>query len=193
MIDVFQLQLQFPQPFLKVVNVLLNFHSLIFHKQLEESRIKLSKKIQAIEKLENELDELKTIKRREIAEKIKQALAFGDISENSEYDQAKNEQAQLEERIAKLEMILRNAKLIDDEDITTDVVSVGSKVMVKDLEYDEEMEYIIVGSAEADPYEGKISNESPVGSALLGKKQEEIVEVHVPDGIIKYQILSITR
>ena len=90
-------------------------------------------------------------------------------------------------------MILRNARLIDHEDISTDVVSIGSKVMVKDLEYDEEMEYTIVGSAEADPYEGKISNESPVGSALLGKKQEEIVEVRVPDGIIKYQILSITR
>ncbi len=99
----------------------------------------------------------------------------------------------MEERIAKLEMILRNAKLIDDEDISTDVVSIGSKVVVKDLEYDEEMEYTIVGSAEANPYEGKISNVSPVGRALLGKKKEEIVEVHVPDGLIKYQILSITR
>lgn len=149
--------------------------------------------VEGLNKLENELDELKTVKRREVAERIKQALAFGDISENSEYDQAKNEQAQLEDRIAKLEMILRNARLIDDEDITTDVVSIGSKVVVKDLEYDEEMAYTIVGSAEADPYEGKISNESPVGSALLGKKQEEIVEVHVPDGLIKYQILNITR
>lgn len=149
--------------------------------------------VEGLNKLENELDELKTVKRREVAERIKQALAFGDISENSEYDQAKNEQAQLEDRIAKLEMILRNARLIDDEDITTDVVSIGSKVVVKDLEYDEEMAYTIVGSAEADPYEGKISNESPVGSALLGKKQEEIVEVHVPDGVIKYQILNITR
>ena len=146
-----------------------------------------------LRRLENELDELKSVKRKEVAERIKQALAFGDISENSEYDQAKNEQAQLEERIAKLEMILRNAKLIDDEDISTDIVSIGSKVIVKDLEYDEEMEYTIVGSAEADPYEGKISNESPVGSALLGKEKEEIVEVQVPDGIIKYQILSITR
>ena len=148
---------------------------------------------EGLNKLENELDELKTVRRKEIAERIKQALAFGDISENSEYDEAKNEQAQLEEKIAKLEMILRNARLIDREEISTDVVSIGSKVMVKDLEYDEEMEYTIVGSAEADPYEGKISNESPVGSALLGKKQEEIVEVRVPDGLIKYQILSITR
>lgn len=149
--------------------------------------------LEGLRKLESELDELKTIKRKEVAEKIKQALAFGDISENSEYDQAKNEQAQLEERIAKLEAILRNARLIDEDEISTDVVSIGSKVIVKDLEYDEEMEYTIVGSAEADPYEGKISNESPVGSALLGKKKKEIVEVHVPDGLIKYQILSITR
>ena len=148
--------------------------------------------LEGLKKLENELDELKTVKRREIADRIKQALAFGDISENSEYDQAKNEQGQLEERIAKLEMILRNAKLIDDEDISTDMVSIGSKVVVKDLEYDEDMEYTIVGS-EADPYEGKISNESPVGRALLGKKKEDVVEVHVPDGLIKYQILSITR
>ncbi|NMB27824.1 MAG: transcription elongation factor GreA [Tissierellia bacterium] len=149
--------------------------------------------LEGLRKLESELDELKTIKRKEVAEKIKQALAFGDISENSEYDQAKNEQAQLEERIAKLEAILRNARLIDEDEISTDVVSIGSKVIVKDLEYDEEMEYTIVGSAEADPYEGKISNESPVGSALLGKTKKEIVEVHVPDGLIKYQILSITR
>ncbi|NLW23453.1 MAG: transcription elongation factor GreA [Tissierellia bacterium] len=148
---------------------------------------------EGLKKLENELDELKSVKRRDIAEKIKQSLAFGDISENSEYDQAKNEQAQLEERIAKLEMILRNAKLIDDEEISTDVVSIGSKVLVKDLEYDEEMEYTIVGSAEADPYEGKISNESPVGKALLGRKKGEVVEVHVPDGIIKYEILNIDR
>ena len=90
-------------------------------------------------------------------------------------------------------MILRNAKLIDDEEISTDVVSIGSKVLVKDLEYDEEMEYTIVGSAEADPYEGKISNESPVGKALLGRKKGEVVEVHVPDGIIKYEILNIDR
>jgi len=146
-----------------------------------------------LKKLEDELDELKTVRRKEIAEKIKQALSFGDISENSEYDQAKNDQAQLEERIAKLETMLRNAKIIDEDDITTDVVGIGSKVLVKDLEYDEEMEFIIVGSAEADPYNGKISNESPVGSALLGHKSEDVVEVVVPDGKIEYQILTITR
>ena len=135
-----------------------------------------------LEKLENELDELKSVRRKEVAERIKQALAFGDISENSEYDQAKNEQAQVEERIVKLENILRNAKLIDEDEITTDIVSIGSKVVVLDIEY-----------SEADPYNGLISNESPVGGALLGKKSGDIVDVQVPDGIIKYEILSITR
>ncbi|MBC8591254.1 transcription elongation factor GreA [Wansuia hejianensis] len=148
---------------------------------------------EGLEKLEEELDELKSVKRKEVAERIKVALSFGDISENSEYDQAKNEQAQLEERIAKLEMMLRNAKIIDEDEITTHVVSIGSKVLVMDLEYDEEMEYVIVGSAEADPFEGKISNESPLGSALIGCKQGDIVEVQVPDGAIKYEILDITR
>lgn len=146
-----------------------------------------------LKRLENELEELKTVKRKEIAEKIKQALSFGDISENSEYDEVKNEQAQLEDRINKLESMLRNAKIIDKEEITTDKVSIGSRVLVKDLEFDEEMEYTIVGSAEADPYNGKISNESPVGKALLGRKSGDIVDVIVPDGVIKYQIISITR
>lgn len=148
---------------------------------------------EGLEKIENELDELKTVKRREVAERIKQALAFGDISENSEYDEAKNEQAQLEERIIKLESTLRNAVVIDDEDISVESVSVGSKVTLKDIEFDEEVEYTIVGSAEADPYEGKISNESPVGSALIGGKAGEVVDVQVPDGVIKYEIISINR
>lgn len=142
-------------------------------------------------KLEDELDMLKSVKRREVADRIKQALDFGDISENSEYDQAKNEQAQLEERIAKIENTLANARLIDEKEINTDTISVGSKVLVKDVEYDEEMEYTIVGSAEADPHEGKISNESPLGNALLGMKQGETVQVKVPDGHIEYQILNI--
>lgn len=146
-----------------------------------------------LNKLEEELDDAKAVKRKEIAARIKVALSFGDISENSEYDQAKNEQAQLEERIAKLEGMLRNAKVIDEDEITTDIVSVGSKVAVKDLEYDEEMEYVIVGSAEADPFEGKISNESPLGSSLLGREKGEVVRVPVPDGIIEYEILDITR
>lgn len=148
---------------------------------------------EGLKKLEFELDDLKTVKRKEIAGRIKVALDFGDISENSEYDQAKNEQAQLEDRIAKLENMLRNARLIDEDDITTDVVGIGSKVKVKDLEYEEEMEFTIVGSAEADPYNGRISNESPVGSALLGYKSGDKVAVLVPDGTIEYEILDISR
>ncbi|SHJ89414.1 transcription elongation factor GreA [Paramaledivibacter caminithermalis] len=146
---------------------------------------------QGLKKVEDELDELKTVKRKEVAEKIKQALAFGDISENSEYDEAKNEQAQVEERIAKLEMILRKARVVDESEISKDVVSIGSTVKVVDLEFDEEVEYTIVGSAEADPYELKISNESPVGKALIGGKVGEIVEVQIPDGVTKYKILEI--
>ncbi len=148
---------------------------------------------EGLKKVELELEESKIVKRKEVAERIKQALAFGDISENSEYDQAKNEQAKLEERIAKLEAILRNAKLIDEDDITTDVVGVGSKVAVLDVEYEEEMEYTIVGSAEANPYEGKISNESPVGKALLGSKAGDVIDVLVPDGVLKYKVIRITR
>lgn len=144
-------------------------------------------------KIEEELNDLKSVRRKEVAERIKVALSFGDISENSEYDQAKNEQAQLEERIAKLENMLRNAKIIDEDEITTDKVSIGSKVLVKDLEFDEEMEYVLVGSAEADPYEGRISNESPLGSALIGHAIGDIVEVSVPDGVIQYEILKIAR
>lgn len=146
---------------------------------------------EGLAKLEKELDESKAVKRKEIAGRIKVALDFGDISENSEYDQAKLEQAQLEERIAKLEMMLRNPVIIDESEISTDIVGLGSKVLVKDLEYDEEMEFIIVGSAETNPHEGRISNESPVGSALLGKASGDIVDVIVPDGIIKYEILTI--
>ena len=146
-----------------------------------------------LESVEKELDELKAVKRKEVAEKIKTALDFGDISENSEYDQAKDEQAQLEVRILKLENMIRNAVIIDENEISTDKVGLGSKVTVKDLEFDEEMEFIIVGSAETDPYEGRISNESPVGSALLGNKPGDIVEVQVPAGVLKYEILTITR
>lgn len=148
---------------------------------------------EGLKKLESELDELKTVRRKEIAEKIKQALAFGDISENAEYDQAKNEQGQLEEKISKLEDMLRNAKIIDENEITTDKVSVGSKVKVLDIEYDEETEYTIVGSAEANPYSGRISNESPVGRALLGGKINDVVDVQVPDGIVRFKILDIMR
>ncbi len=141
---------------------------------------------EGLQKLEQELENLKTVKRREVAERIKQALSFGDISENSEYDEAKNEQAYIEGRIFQLENMLKNAKVIDEDDIKTDVVGIGSKVTVLDMEFDEEVEYYIVGSTEADPAQFKISNESPVGKALIGQKVGGVVEVSVPDGIIKF-------
>lgn len=149
--------------------------------------------IEGLSKLEEELDYLKSKRRAEVAQRIKQALAFGDISENSEYDEAKNEQAFVEGRIAQLENILKTAKVIDDEDIQTDIVSVGCKVTLKDVELGDEVEYTIVGSAEADPMNLKISNESPVGRALIGKTAGSIVDILVPDGVIKYQILNIKK
>jgi len=148
---------------------------------------------EGLKKLEEELDYLKSIKRREVAEKIKQALAFGDISENSEYDEAKNEQANLEMRIAHVEAMLKNAKVIDEDDIKTDIVSVGSKIKLLDMEFNEEVEYYLVGSTEADPSRMKISNESPLGVALIGKKVGEIAEVAAPAGIMKYQVLQINK
>ncbi|SHH48041.1 transcription elongation factor GreA [Tepidibacter thalassicus] len=144
-------------------------------------------------KIEDELEFLKTVRRKEVAERIKVAISFGDISENSEYDEAKNEQAQLEERILKLENMLRKAVIIDESKVDLSVVTIGSIVKVKDMDFDEEVEYTIVGSAEADPYEFKISNESPVGKALLGRKVGDVVEVEVPDGIAKFEILEIRR
>lgn len=145
---------------------------------------------EGLEELKNELDYLKVTKRKEVSEKIKVALAFGDISENAEYDEAKNEQANVETRIAKLEQMVKNAKVIKAGK-QKGVVSIGSKVTIKDLEFDETMEYIIVGSAEADPFKGKISNVSPLGKALLGKKIGEIIEVASPaGGMIKYEILT---
>ncbi|MGI6189891.1 MAG: transcription elongation factor GreA [Clostridiales bacterium] len=148
---------------------------------------------EGVAKLEEELEYLKTVRRREIAERIKQSVAFGDLSENSEYDEAKNEQAFIEGRIVTLENLLRNAKIIDDEDITTDVVSVGVKVKLQDVETNDIMEYTIVGSTEADPANNKISNKSPVGRALLGKTVGTTVDVYVPDGIIKFKILEINK
>lgn len=148
--------------------------------------------LEGLAKLEEELNTLKN-KRTDVAERIKQALAFGDISENAEYDEAKKEQAFVEGRIIQIENILRTAKVIDDEDIQTDMVSVGSKVLLKDIEFGDEVEYTIVGSAEADPMNLKISNESPVGKALVGKSAGDTVEISVPDGIIKYEILQINK
>ena len=146
---------------------------------------------EGIKKLEEELEYLKTVRRKEITEKIKVALGYGDLSENSEYDEAKNDQAFNEGRIIQLENMLKNAVVVDESEIPTDKVSVGSIVKVMDYEFDEEVEYAIVGSAEADPMNFKISNESPVGSALLGKKVGDVVEVTVPSGVSKFEILEI--
>ena len=152
---------------------------------------------EGFKKIEDELELLKTVRRKEVAERIKVAISFGDISENSEYDEAKNEQAQLEERILKLENILRLAVIIDESSIDTNLVTVGSvvKIEFKDALTDEveEDEYTIVGSAEADPSESKISNESPIGKALLGKVVGDEIDVQVPDGISKIKILEIRR
>jgi len=145
------------------------------------------------EKIVAEHEELVTVRRKEIAERIKEAISYGDISENSEYDSAKNEQAELEERISKLENMMRIAKIIDESSISNDRVSVGLKVKVLELETNEIMEFSIVGSTEADPFEGKISNESLVGAALIGKTVNEVAEVQVPDGVAHYKIIEISK
>jgi len=137
---------------------------------------------EGLEKLKEEIDHLTTVKRREVAERIKEAREFGDISENAEYDDAKNEQALLEQRIAQLEERLRRATVIDEKDLDTSVVQVGSIVHVKDQKTGDSQKFQLVGSAEADPLEHKLSNESPIGKALVGRKRNEIVTVEVPRG-----------
>lgn len=148
---------------------------------------------EGLKKIEEELEQLKTVRRKEVTQKIKTALSFGDLSENSEYDEAKNEQAFVEGRIATLENMLKNAKVIDEEDVNTDVISVGATVKVKDLEFGDELEITIVGSAEADPTHMKISNEAPIGRGLLGHRVGEKVDIQIPDGIISYEVLEIKR
>ena len=143
------------------------------------------------EKLRQEIEHLSTEKRREVADRIRVAREFGDISENAEYDDSKNEQAMLEHRIATLEERLMAARVIDEGDVTSDVVSVGSRVRLKDMDANETVEYQIVGSAEANPAEQRLSNESPVGKAILGRKKGEVVEVAAPRGSLKYKILDI--
>ena len=145
------------------------------------------------EKLEKELEYLRTEKRAEVAERIKVALGFGDLSENSEYDEAKTAQAENEAKIADLENKIRYAKIIDESEIDTKTVQVGNVVKVFDMEFEEEETYTIVGSTEVDLSQNKISNESPIGAALLGAKKNQIVEVNAPAGIMKYKILSITK
>ena len=148
---------------------------------------------EGLKNLESELENLKTVKRKEVAEKIKVALYFGDLSENSEYDEAKNEQAIMESRILEIEAMLKNVKLINEHELSTDIIHVGSKVKVHDINYDEVVDYRIVGSSEADPREGRISDESPVGAALLGHREGETVRFLTPGGECVYKIVEIYK
>ena len=145
------------------------------------------------DKIVAEHEELVSVRRAEVAERIKEAISYGDISENAEYDSAKNEQAELEERIYTLENMIRKAKIVQEEDVKGDIVNVGLKVKVKDIDAGFEEEYSIVGATESDPFNGKISNESSVGKALIGHRVGEKVAVEVPDGIINYEIIEITK
>lgn len=158
---------------------------------MEEKEVLLTQ--EGYDNLEKELEYLKTEKRTEISERIKVALGFGDLSENSEYDEAKNAQASNEIKIAELENKLRYARIIDESEIDTKTVQVGNIVKILDMEYNEELEYTIVGSTEVDLSQNKISNESPIGSALLGAKKNQIVEAQTPGGVAKYKVLAIKK
>jgi len=145
-------------------------------------------------KLEEELRTLKVEGRAEIAEKIKEARSYGDLSENAEYDAAKDAQAAMEQRIVTIENMLKNAQIVSESDVSTDEISIGSRVKLYDVEFEEEVEYTIVGSTEADPNEGRISDESPIGSAILGHKVDEIVDVALPNGeTIQFKVLEINK
>ena len=148
---------------------------------------------EGLKKLQEELDYLKTTKRKEVAEAISEARSFGDLSENSEYDEAKDEQAKTEARISELEESLKHVKVISDSEVNTDKVNVGNRVLVYDLEFEEEIEYTLVGSTEADPIENKISDQSPIGQALIGRAVGDIVDVHTPAGVIKLEIKEIMK
>lgn len=158
---------------------------------MEEKEVLLTQ--EGYNKLEKELEYLRTEKRAEVAERIKVALGFGDLSENSEYDEAKNSQAENEIKIVNLETKLRYAKIIDESEIDTKSVQVGNTVKIKDLEFNEEEEYTIVGSTEVDLSLNRISNESPIGAALIGAKKGQEIEVKVPVGIVKYKVMSIKK
>ena len=148
---------------------------------------------EGLKKLEDELQDLKVVKRKEVADKIKEAREQGDLSENAEYDVAKDEQRDIEARIEEIEKILKNAEVVVEEEVDTDKVSIGCKVVIYDCEFEEELEYKIVGSTEANSLKGKISNESPVGKALLGKKVGDIVKVETQVGELEYKVLSIEK
>ena len=158
---------------------------------MEEKEVILTQ--EGFDNIEKELEYLRTEKRAEIAERIKIALGFGDLSENSEYDEAKTAQAENEAKIAELENKVRYAKIIDEKDIDTKTVQIGSTVKLYDVEFDEEVEYTIVGSTEVNLAENRISNESPIGSALLGAKKGQTVDVNAPAGVIQYKIISIKK
>lgn len=147
---------------------------------------------EGLENLKEELVNLKTVRRKEVAERLKQAIDFGDLSENSEYDDAKNEQAFIEGRIQTLEATIHKAKVIEGENISSGVINIGSYVTVRDVEFDDVEEYRIVGTSEADPMQNKISNESPLGAALLGKRQGQTIKVEAPVGTLEYEVISVS-
>ena len=145
------------------------------------------------QQLKDELNELRSVRRREVAEKIKVALSFGDLSENSEYDEAKNEQGMIESRIAEIEQTLAHAQIIDEDDISTETVGIGTTVKILDMDLDEEMEFKMVGTKEADIDSGKMSDESPIGRAIMGREVGEEVEIETPQGEVKMKILEIRK
>lgn len=157
---------------------------------MDNKQVKLTE--DGLKQLEEELEYLKTKKRKEVSEKIKVALGFGNISENSEYDEAKNEQAQVEARIVSVENMLKNAIVIDESERDTSKVELGATVTIHDIEFDEDITYKIVGSTEADPDEGRLSDESPLGKSLMGKAEGEMIDVDAPAGVIQYKILKIS-
>ena len=148
---------------------------------------------EGLKKYEEELQDLKVVKRREVAEKIKEAREQGDLSENAEYDAAKDEQRDIEARIEELEKILKNAEVVDEDEVDLEVINIGCMVKILDVEYNDELEYKIVGSTEANSLKGKISNESPVGKALIGKKVGEVITVETQAGAFQYKVLEIQR
>ena len=148
---------------------------------------------EGLKALENELEELRTVRRKEISQKIKEAREQGDLSENAEYDAAKDEQRDVEARIEEIENILKNAEVVDEEEVDTETINIGCRVTVYDMEFDEELEFAIVGSTEANSRSGKISNESPVGRALIGARVDDIVTVVMPGGEAQYKVLKIER
>lgn len=157
---------------------------------MDNKQVKLTE--DGLKQLEEELEYLKTKKRKEVSEKIKVALGFGDLSENSEYDEAKNEQAQVEARIVSVENMLKNAIVIVESERDTSKVELGATVTIHDIEFDEDITYKIVGSTEADPDEGRLSDESPLGKSLMGKAEGEMIDVDAPAGVIQYKILKIS-